>query len=381
MQIEVAQDRRIQAFRQRFGDGHFYLACHAALPLALTPDLLYRLWATFQRDCQDHDLAMPWIAVSDLLLSGLCAEVGHELYEMEPAVRDELMQQLKASPRLGPMRLRELAEFMIAYSAPQLESADLDTRDFAQAQQWRALAYQNPQAAAQTIATTLAGLSFADTHEWIRLATLVETLEEPLAEFPGLLGYVGAIGNFARGDERSATAKLNQILDANYQIEVADVNLLIPDVINGKLLKTSEPDVPFVARPNRLLWPIAIAGSAIASILIIVGVQYGLRSPDPQRTPDVTSSLPPSPQISPSVSPQLQKTPSPSSTRTVPSTPPSSTPRPIASPSSSPSPAQPNPDLGSDGSLSHATIIEILDGDQVYINDTKVRVHAIARAG
>jgi hypothetical protein len=128
-------------------------------------------------------------------------------------------------------------------------------------------------------------------------------------------------------------------------------------------------------------WPIAIAGSAIASILIIVGVQYGLRSPDPQRTPDVTSSLPPSPQISPSVSPQLQKTPSPSSTRTVPSTPPSSTPRPIASPSSSPSPAQPNPDLGSDGSLSHATIIEILDGDQVYINDTKVRVHAIARAG
>ena len=140
LSMTQSANRRIRSFRQRFGDGHFYLACHAALPLALTPDLLYRLWATFQRDCQDDDLAMPWIAVSDFLLSGLCDEVGDELYEMDSTVRDALMQQLKDSPRLGLVRVRELAEFVIAYIDPQRASADLDTRDFAQAQHWRALA-------------------------------------------------------------------------------------------------------------------------------------------------------------------------------------------------------------------------------------------------
>jgi hypothetical protein len=65
--------RQIATYRQRFGEGHFYLACHAALPLALTPDLLYRLWANVQSDRHDTHLNIPWIAVSDLLLSGLCA--------------------------------------------------------------------------------------------------------------------------------------------------------------------------------------------------------------------------------------------------------------------------------------------------------------------
>ena len=132
LSITQSANRRIRSFRQRFGDGHFYLACHAALPLVLTPDLLYQLWATFQRDCQDDNLAMPWIAVSDLLLSGLCDEVGDELYEMDSTVRDALMQQLKDSPRLGLARVRELAAFVIAYIDPQRASADLDTRDFAQ---------------------------------------------------------------------------------------------------------------------------------------------------------------------------------------------------------------------------------------------------------
>jgi hypothetical protein len=42
--------RRIEAFHQRFGEAHLDFAYHAAFPLALTPDLLYRLWANFQRD-------------------------------------------------------------------------------------------------------------------------------------------------------------------------------------------------------------------------------------------------------------------------------------------------------------------------------------------
>src|SRR5438874_11516433 len=94
MRPDAAQ-RRIFAFTKRFGDAHLYLAYHAAFPLALTPDLLYRLRANFQRDIYGNALNIPWIAVADLLLSSLCEEVGYEHYEMKVTVRHELLNQLK----------------------------------------------------------------------------------------------------------------------------------------------------------------------------------------------------------------------------------------------------------------------------------------------
>ena len=41
--------QRIAYFQKRFKNAaHLYLAYHAAFPLALTPDLLYRIRANFQ---------------------------------------------------------------------------------------------------------------------------------------------------------------------------------------------------------------------------------------------------------------------------------------------------------------------------------------------
>jgi hypothetical protein len=113
MRPEVAQ-RRIEAFGKRFGEAHLYLAYHAAFPLALTPDLLYHLWANFQRDIHAEVLNIPWIAVADLLLSSLCDEVGHELYEMEGGVRNALLSELKTNPRFGTERINELSDFLLA---------------------------------------------------------------------------------------------------------------------------------------------------------------------------------------------------------------------------------------------------------------------------
>ena len=106
-------------------------------------------------------------------------------------------------------------------------------------QHWRALAYQQPQKAVQTIATTLAELSFDETHEWMRMAALVEMLEELLVEFLELLVYVGAINDFVRGNDRSAIDKLKQISDANQQIQIADVDLPIPVAIQKEDQKTN----------------------------------------------------------------------------------------------------------------------------------------------
>src|SRR6266566_7177951 len=123
---------RVASFKKRFNEPHYYLACHAAFPLALTPDLLYRLWANFQHDSNGRRMHIPWIAVSDLLLSNLCQEVGHELYEMDIAVRDALLSDLQNMPNFAEQRIKELTHFLLTYIQPLLNSGDPDIRDFAQ---------------------------------------------------------------------------------------------------------------------------------------------------------------------------------------------------------------------------------------------------------
>src|SRR5947209_2129315 len=135
---EVAK-RRIASFGKRFGQAHLYLAQHAAFPLALTPDLLYRLWANFPRTISGEPLKFPWVAVADLLLSSLCDEVGHELYEMNVTVRNVLLGDLKADTKFGDQRITELSDFLLIYVQQQLNSSDPHIRDFARVQQWTAL--------------------------------------------------------------------------------------------------------------------------------------------------------------------------------------------------------------------------------------------------
>lgn len=179
--------RRIDAFRDRFGNAHLQLAFHAALPLALTPDLMYRLWANFQQDIHGERLDIPWVAVADVLLSSLCEEVGHELYEMDREVRTALLNQLKHDTRFGQTRLRELSDFLLIYVQQQLDSPDIDIRDRAEAQRWAAIAYTHPHEAAQELSRALATTYQNNKTECLRIAAIVETLADPLAEFEPLL--------------------------------------------------------------------------------------------------------------------------------------------------------------------------------------------------
>ncbi|GAX43555.1 WD-40 repeat-containing protein [Tolypothrix sp. NIES-4075] len=235
-----AATRRIQSFRQRFGEAHFYLACQAAFPLAVTPDLLYQIWAYFQRDINGKVLDIPWIAVSDVLLN-LCDEVGYELYEMDSTIRNELLHQLKENPCFSQQRIQELSKFLITYLQHQLDSPDLDTRDFAQAQKWTALAYTSPDEAARELAFTLTNLKLQDHSEWIRLTSLVETLVEPLGDYEPLLVYVRSMKSFVRGDVKEAKNHLSRVLDSKNQIEVAGIKLLIPDQLKADPSPSASP--------------------------------------------------------------------------------------------------------------------------------------------
>ncbi len=240
-----AATRRITSFRQRFGEAHFYLACHAAFPLALTPDLLYRLWATFQRDIHGEVLNIPWIAVADLLLSSLCKEVGYELYEMEATLRNLLLSELKANVNFGIERINELSDFVLAYVSSQIDSPDIDIRDFAQAQRWTALAYTQPAAAANELALNLSKLKLEDKPEWIRMATLAEAFAEPLieAQFEPLLVYLQGMRNFARGDRLQAKSTFETLSGQEKQVEIAGVTLPIPE------LTQRQPRIDFIRVP------------------------------------------------------------------------------------------------------------------------------------
>ncbi|MBD2681873.1 MULTISPECIES: hypothetical protein [Nostoc] len=265
--------RRIESFSKRFGEPHFYLACHAAFPLALTPDLLYRLWANFQQDVNSNLLNIPWIAVADLLLSNLCNEVGYELYEIDWAIRNELLNQLKNNPCFGQQRILELSDFLLAYMQEQLNSSNPDTRDFAQAQKWTALAYAQPHEAAREIASSLASLNVEDGSEWIRLISLVETLTEPLAGYEPLLVYVSGMKSFIRGNITEAKNLLSQIIDSKDEIHVAGVKLLIPDIAKEYITQrtASQPQSLFekiAQAKNKLL-----AGGVIILIGLFVGYQ------------------------------------------------------------------------------------------------------------
>jgi DNA-directed RNA polymerase specialized sigma24 family protein len=222
---------RIASFSKRFGPGHLNLAYHAAFPLALTPDLLYRLWANFPRDIHGESLKIPWVAVADLLLSGLCEEVSQELYEMNAAIRNELLRELKVSPNLGELRVHELSGFLLTYVHNQLNSPDPDTRTFARSQHWTALAYTKPSEAARKLAEALSELDWDDRAEQIRMASVIETFVEQLDGFYPLLIYAKGIAHFARNEMKGAEVEFNKATEGKEFLEIQGVKLHVPKPI------------------------------------------------------------------------------------------------------------------------------------------------------
>ena len=140
----------IQTFAERYGEACLRLACHAAFPISLTPDLLYRIWGNIRDEFQGELEPIPWESVTDLLVaSGLCESVGYDLYEMKPRLRQALLHILEADPQFGSDRIRELAEFTLDYVEEQLHSSELTSQEYIQVQRWGALAYSQPAQAAK----------------------------------------------------------------------------------------------------------------------------------------------------------------------------------------------------------------------------------------
>ncbi|TVU52716.1 MAG: HEAT repeat domain-containing protein, partial [Arthrospira sp. PLM2.Bin9] len=228
MELEAAI-RRINAFKKRFKEPHLFLAYHAALPLAITPDLLYQIWANFRRDIQGEFIEIPWIAVSDLILSSLCDEVGHELYEMDATVRQELLDQLKANPRFTEKRLKEVACFLLQYVQKDLDSQDSYDREFAQSQSWAAWAYAKPQKSVELLEAAFLRAYEENPRDLMRLSTLTEMIYQPIPEFDRLRIFARAMGHYRRKKFEEAKAEIAKLPNEGGVVSVSDkIKIPIP---------------------------------------------------------------------------------------------------------------------------------------------------------
>lgn len=149
---------KIHFFRGRFskdyGEGHFILACHAAFPVALTVDLLYQIWANFKVYTKNGEKqVIPILAVSDLILSSLLRQTGKDVYEMDPLLRNYLLDELRGDMRFGEKRVKELAVFLYQYI--QVNGTTDEWRNFNEAQRWTALMTLDPAKAARNVLQTL----------------------------------------------------------------------------------------------------------------------------------------------------------------------------------------------------------------------------------
>ena len=104
--------RIIKAFQTSFGEDVFHLACHAAVPVVITPELLHFLRLNF---FIDREKPLSFKSESDVLLSPLCNDIGDGLYEISSRIRAVMLRDLVENPRFGEKRVRDVAAFLFEY--------------------------------------------------------------------------------------------------------------------------------------------------------------------------------------------------------------------------------------------------------------------------
>src|SRR5437868_2411723 len=165
--LSAVDARKIEFFYEQFvikhydqyGDGHFILACYAALPAVLTPDMLYKLWLNFKNyTVNGQPAVINPIAPADIMLSSLVEEIGIELFEMAEPVRKALLLYLKtitATPEknaLGLFPLDAIARFLNDYINFDFNPANDEQKAFREAQEWTVMSYLNPGQAFENVA-------------------------------------------------------------------------------------------------------------------------------------------------------------------------------------------------------------------------------------
>ncbi|MCC6725558.1 MAG: caspase family protein, partial [Saprospiraceae bacterium] len=269
--VEFYYQRFVVERYREYGDGHFLLACYAALPVLMTPDLLYKLWLNFS-DYNDgsRPQRINRLAVADLLLSPMFSEIGQETFEMSNPLRNALLawwqEEKRSSKWVRLPDLEEVAWFLLDYLKTYSTRNSAADQAFREAQEWMALSYVEPQSAYRQLVKALADASSkakANPDDQSFLAEklrLMETigrmeqrykleLKEKTAQVPTgfnmLAGYAGAMKNQLAGMD--ATNLLEGMDLKGMQHVLSDtasetaISFPVPEKMLGDL-KTDEED-------------------------------------------------------------------------------------------------------------------------------------------
>lgn len=272
---DTAATTTVDAFRRQYGNAHFLFACHAALPLSLTPELLYCLWTNFPVDAHGQQLHIPWMATANLLLSNLCDEVGAGLYEMEQQVRSVLLGHLENNQYFGPKRIREIAVFLGIYVQPQLKSENLDIQDFARTQNWASTAYLKPEKAAQDLVSVLTRAFQQQSDDLLRISSIVKALEKPLSDYPDLLTYAQGMNKYAWGRAEEAQGEFDKVRQSES----------LHDLLEKDLPPSRSILQQFEVEQRRINWP--KSSQLLASIALGLVVTGGFWITRAQQPPTV----------------------------------------------------------------------------------------------
>lgn len=220
----------VDCFVGRFDESYRALACHAALPLALTPELLNYLRTRFLFG------QVPWVAEADLLLSELCREVGYELYAMDAGVRSYLVVEMQN--RFGVERMQEVARLLIRYVRHLARTSPSRMAHELQAQQWSALVYlddrreQTVRELAEQIRKCVEGDGESNAEgarinrsEMSRLARLIQELAHQLSEYPELIRYARLTTRILGDTKGSAAESFHEESEFTSGSTVAGVTL------------------------------------------------------------------------------------------------------------------------------------------------------------
>ncbi|EDX74802.1 ATPase, histidine kinase-, DNA gyrase B-, and HSP90-like domain protein [Coleofasciculus chthonoplastes PCC 7420] len=168
--------REVLAFERRFGSKHLMLACHAALPLILTPELLNLIHINFLEKEQ-----IPWVAEVDFIISPLCRPIDEGLFEVEPSIREVLLVELEN--QFGWERPFRLADFLQFYL---MKKSGLKIRsEVVCTQQWIAKAYIDPDRVIEELIDFLESVLSQQEYllslsKQIQIINVLEILAEPL---------------------------------------------------------------------------------------------------------------------------------------------------------------------------------------------------------
>lgn len=150
--VEWFAQRYTEKFYEEYGFGHFLLAAYAAVPAYLTPDLLYKIWQNFNGyKWSGLNTSIHRIAVSDVLLSPLCREVGFELFEMEENIKLAFLEWLKNIEqsstlwsKRGIYTVEQVAAFVQQYHKLPNSGFNRWGVSYTEAQDLEALSYSDP---------------------------------------------------------------------------------------------------------------------------------------------------------------------------------------------------------------------------------------------